>query len=235
MKKSLFIYFFLFVGMIDGSNLLSQTISVKQITSGISNSINNNSSILITGLIGSGISTRYDDRIQESYPGKILSENQAKLGDYWGIGGQFIILGSLKFGSNEFNSTTSAIIGNALCTYGLKFISGRIRPDGSNRRSFPSGHTSSSFLAATIAHDLYGSKVSVPAYLLAGLTGVSRIHDNKHYLSDVIFGASLGIALGRGFSQNTNNKILQKIDDGGIKIRINNFKKDQRIYFFWSL
>ena len=78
MKKSLFIYSFLFVGLIDGSNLLSQTISVKQITSGISNSINNNSPILITGLIGSGISTRYDDRIQESYPGKILSENQAK-------------------------------------------------------------------------------------------------------------------------------------------------------------
>ena len=75
----------------------------------------------------------------------------------------------------------------------------------------------------------------MPAYLLAGLTGASRIHDNKHYLSDVIFGASLGIALGRGFSQNTNNKILQKIDDGGIKIKINNFNKDQRIYFFWSL
>ena len=235
MKKSLFISFFLFVELIDGSNLLSQTISVKQITSGISNSINNNSSILIAGLIGSGISTRYDDRIQESYQGKVLSENQATLGDYWGIGGQLIVLGSLKYGSNEFNSTTSAIIGNVLCTYGLKFVSGRVRPDGSNRRSFPSGHTSSSFLAATIAHDLYGSKVSVPAYLLAGLTSVSRIHDNKHYLSDVIFGASLGIALGRGFSQNTNNKILQKIDDGGIKIKINNFKKDNRIYFFWSL
>ena len=73
MKKSLFIYFFLFVGLIDGSNLLSQTISVKQIKSGISNSINNNSSILIAGLIGSGISTRYDDRIQESYQGKLLS------------------------------------------------------------------------------------------------------------------------------------------------------------------
>ena len=125
MKKSLFIYIFLFVGLIDSSSLLSQTISVKQITSGISNSINNNSSILITGLIGSSISTRYDDRIQESYQGKILEENQAKLGDYWGIGGQFIILGSLKFGSNEFNSTTSAIIGNGLCTYGLKFILGR--------------------------------------------------------------------------------------------------------------
>ena len=150
MKKNLFISLFIFFGLINGSNLLSQSISVKQITSGISNSINNNSSILITGLIGSGISNRYDDRIQESYPGKILSENQAVLGDYWGIGGQFIILGSLKFGSNEFNSTSSAIIGNALCTYGLKFISGRIRPDGSNRRSFPSGHTSVSYTHLTL-------------------------------------------------------------------------------------
>ena len=235
MKKSLFIYSFLFVGLIDGSNLLSQTISVKQIKSGISNSINNNSSILIAGLIGSGISTRYDDRIQESYQGKVLSENQATLGDYWGIGGQLIVLGSLKYGSNEFNSTTSAIIGNVLCTYGLKFVSGRVRPDGSNRRSFPSGHTSSSFLAATIAHDLYGRKVSAPAYVLAGLTGLSRIHDDKHYLSDVIFGASLGIALGRGFSQNLQKKTLQKIDHGGIKVRINNLNNNNRIYFFWSL
>ncbi|GIT57323.1 MAG: hypothetical protein Ct9H300mP18_07520 [Candidatus Neomarinimicrobiota bacterium] len=211
MKKSLFIYFFLFVGLIDGSNLLSQTISVKQITSGISNSINNNSSILIAGLIGSGISTRYDDRIQESYQGKVLSENQATLGDYWGIGGQLIVLGSLKYGSNEFNSTTSAIIGNVLCTYGLKFVSGRVRPDGSNRRSFPSGHTSSSFLAATIAHDLYGRKVSAPAYVLAGLTGLSRIHDDKHYLSDVIFGASLGIALGRGLVKIYKRRLFKKL------------------------
>ena len=70
---------------------------------------------------------------------------------------------------------------------------------------------------------------------MAGLTGLSRIHDDKHYLSDVIFGASLGIALGRGFSQNLQKKTLQKIDDGGIKIRINNLNNDHRIYFFWSL
>ena len=235
MKNSLFIYLLLFE-LIASSDLYGQAISINQIKSGISYSINNNPSnlILIGGLLGSGISTKYDDKIQEVYQGKILGKSAAKLGDYWGIAGQFIILSRLKLGSDEFNYATSAIIANGLCTYGIKFITGRIRPDGANRRSFPSGHTSSSFLAATIADDLYGSKIGVPAYLLAGLTGLSRIHDNKHYLSDVIFGASLGIALGKGFGNDAQKKTLQKIDDGGIKIRINNLKENPRIHFYWS-
>ena len=236
MKKSLFIYLLLLFELIASSDLYGQAISINQIKSGISYTINNNPSnlILIGGLLGSGISTKYDDKIQEVYQGKILGKSAAKLGDYWGIAGQFIILSRLKLGSDEFNYATSAIIANGLCTYGIKFITGRIRPDGANRRSFPSGHTSSSFLAATIADDLYGSKIGVPAYLLAGLTGLSRIHDNKHYLSDVIFGASLGIALGKGFGNDAKKKTLQKIDDGGIKIRINNLKENPRIHFYWS-
>jgi len=235
-KKSLFIYLLLLFELIASSDLYGQAISINQIKSGISYSINNNPSnlILIGGLLGSGISTKYDDKIQEVYQGKILGKSAAKLGDYWGIAGQFIILSRLKLGSDEFNYATSAIIANGLCTYGIKFITGRMRPDGANRRSFPSGHTSSSFLAATIADDLYGSKIGVPAYLLAGLTGLSRIHDNKHYLSDVIFGASLGIALGKGFGNDAQKKTLQKIDDGGIKIRINNLKENPRIHFYWS-
>ena len=236
MKKSLFIYLLFLFELIASSDLYGQAISINQIKSGISYTINNNPSnlILIGGLLGSGISTKYDDKIQEVYQGKILGKSAAKLGDYWGIAGQFIILSRLKLGSDDFNYATSAIIANGLCTYGIKFITGRIRPDGANRRSFPSGHTSSSFLAATIADDLYGSKIGVPAYLLAGLTGLSRIHDNKHYLSDVIFGASLGIALGKGFGNDAQKKTLQKIDDGGIKIRINNLKENPRIHFYWS-
>ena len=236
MKKSLFIYLLFLFELIASSDLYGQAISINQIKSGISYTINNNPSnlIIIGGLLGSGISTKYDDKIQEVYQGKILGKSAAKLGDYWGIAGQFIILSRLKLGSDDFNYATSAIIANGLCTYGIKFIAGRMRPDGANRRSFPSGHTSSSFLAATIADDLYGSKIGVPAYLLAGLTGLSRIHDNKHYLSDVIFGASLGIALGKGFGNDAQKKTLQKIDDGGIKIRINNLKENPRIHFYWS-
>jgi hypothetical protein len=40
----------------------------------------------------------------------------------------------------------------------------------------------------------YGWKVGVPATLVAAYVATARVHDNKHYLSDVIFGAAMGIA-----------------------------------------
>jgi membrane-associated phospholipid phosphatase len=81
-------------------------------------------------------------------------------------------------------------------TQGLKYVAGRTRPDGTDR-SFPSGHTSSAFATATVLQRHYGWKVGIPAYALAGYVGASRLHANKHYLSDVAFGAALGIIAGR--------------------------------------
>jgi membrane-associated phospholipid phosphatase len=81
-------------------------------------------------------------------------------------------------------------------TQGIKYIAGRTRPDGTDR-SFPSGHTSSAFATATVLQRHFGWKVGIPAYALAGYVGASRLHANKHYLSDVAFGAALGIVAGR--------------------------------------
>jgi membrane-associated phospholipid phosphatase len=81
-------------------------------------------------------------------------------------------------------------------TQGIKYIAGRTRPDGTDR-SFPSGHTSSAFATATVLQRHYGWKVGIPAYALASYVGASRLHANKHYLSDVAFGAALGIIAGR--------------------------------------
>jgi membrane-associated phospholipid phosphatase len=81
-------------------------------------------------------------------------------------------------------------------TQGIKYIAGRTRPDGTDR-SFPSGHTSSAFATATVLQRHYGWKVGIPAYALAGYVGASRLNANKHYLSDVAFGAALGIVAGR--------------------------------------
>ena len=62
-----------------------------------------------------------------------------------------------------------------------------------------------------MAREIYGSKVGIPAYLMATLSGLSRIQDDKHYLSDVIFGATLGIAVGKGFGHvyRQNRKLVQ--------------------------
>jgi len=68
----------------------------------------------------------------------------------------------------------------------------------------PSGHTSHSFTVAAITNELYGREVGTVAYLIAGLVAVSRINDNKHFLSDVIVGAGIGTIIGRGFAKTYN-------------------------------
>ena len=88
------------------------------------------------------------------------------------------------------------IVTNAL-TGGLKVIAGRERPDRASHTSFPSGHTSNSFMWATVFSRHYGWKAGVPAYALASYVGASRLKSRKHYLTDVVAGAVLGYIVGR--------------------------------------
>jgi len=82
-------------------------------------------------------------------------------------------------------------------TLGVKLLVRRERPDGSNQASFPSGHASGAFASATVLQRHYGWKAGVPAYAVAGYIATSRLNEGKHYLSDVIFGAAVGIMAGR--------------------------------------
>jgi membrane-associated phospholipid phosphatase len=79
----------------------------------------------------------------------------------------------------------------------IKFTARRERPDGSNTQSFPSGHSASAFATAGVLQRHYGWKVGVPAAIVAGYVATARVHDNKYYLSDVIFGSAMGIAAQR--------------------------------------
>jgi len=79
----------------------------------------------------------------------------------------------------------------------LKVSVRRLRPDTTDLAAFPSGHTSASFALATVAASQYGWGVGIPSCLLAGFVGYTRMESNKHYLSDVLFGAGVGIASGR--------------------------------------
>jgi hypothetical protein len=79
----------------------------------------------------------------------------------------------------------------------LKFATRRERPDGSNRQSFPSGHAAITFATATVIERHLGWRKSVLAYAIASYVAASRLHDNRHYLSDVIFGAAVGSIAGR--------------------------------------
>lgn len=62
---------------------------------------------------------------------------------------------------------------------------------------FPSFHTSSSFTIAAVLDEYYGCWVGVPAYALAGAIGFSRIDEQDHDLSDVVFGGAMGFVIGK--------------------------------------
>ena len=81
-------------------------------------------------------------------------------------------------------------------TAGIKLAVGRTRPDGT-QYSFPSGHTSVTFATATVLQRHFGWKVGAPAYALASYVAASRVQAQRHFLSDVAFGASIGIVAGR--------------------------------------
>ncbi|MEQ1725348.1 MAG: phosphatase PAP2 family protein [Sphingopyxis sp.] len=83
-----------------------------------------------------------------------------------------------------------------LATEGLKRTFPESRPDGSDNRSFPSGHTSVSFAAAASLQQRHGWEVGVPAHLAAAFVGVARHEARKHHWHDVLVGAAIGEASG---------------------------------------
>ncbi|HCO83019.1 MULTISPECIES: phosphatase PAP2 family protein [unclassified Arenibacter] len=86
----------------------------------------------------------------------------------------------------------SALLNQAV-TIGLKYATGKSRPNNNGERAFPSGHTSTTFQSAAFIQKRYGWKYGIPAYALAGFTGYSRINAQKHDGWDVLAGAVIGI------------------------------------------
>lgn len=97
------------------------------------------------------------------------------------------------------NRTAILIKGELLMTgavFGLKKLTHQLRPDQSGYNSFPSGHTAQAFAAATFLSEEYKGKYKWMPYLAYGIAssvGVLRIANNKHYISDVLFGAGVGL------------------------------------------
>lgn len=91
---------------------------------------------------------------------------------------------------------SQAVIVNFSYTYLLKLAVHRQRPDESSRQSFPSGHASNAFAAATVISRHY-KNLAVPSYTLASYIALSRLAASKHHFSDVMAGAGIGFGVGR--------------------------------------
>ena len=89
-----------------------------------------------------------------------------------------------------------------LLVHSIKLATQRNRPDSTHDSAtktyaFPSGHSAATWTTATVLWRHLGWKVGAPASLLAAYASASRLQQNQHYMSDVLFGAALGIASAR--------------------------------------
>lgn len=94
-------------------------------------------------------------------------------------------------GLKEGAFSAAATLGATLI---LKYAVRERRPDYSNHHSFPSGHASVTFAAATFIGRRYGWKYSIPAYALSAYTAWGRVYGKKHHWWDVAVGAAIGAA-----------------------------------------
>jgi membrane-associated phospholipid phosphatase len=124
------------------------------------------------------------------------------LGEEWVQGGGALaayaagqILGKPRLISAAGDLIEAQIV-SAAVTQSLKFAVNRTRPDG-EARSFPSGHASAAFATATTLERHFGRKAGIPAFAAAVYTSLSRLQANSHYASDIVAGATIGLAVGR--------------------------------------
>lgn len=103
-------------------------------------------------------------------------------------------------GKHDFRNRTLLLAKSEIIMYvltnSLKSITNERRPDGSDYQSFPSGHTAQAFAAATFMAKEYGEQspwYAVGAYGVATAVGAMRILNNRHWTSDVLAGAGIGI------------------------------------------
>lgn len=158
---------------------------------------------LVAGSAATGLASIWDDDVRQAAQPYNWGESlETAGGPIWSSAFVASMFTAGRFAHGpRFRAMTYDMLDAAIVNLGytelLKVAVGRERPNGQDDKSFPSGHTSNAFALAAVAESHYGWKLGVPAYLAASLVGASRIQQDKHYLSDVVAGATLGYIVGR--------------------------------------
>ena len=138
---------------------------------------------------------------------QLLTDFKTGIDDYTQFFGPVMTVG-LKLAGYEGRSDWPRLLASAGMSYlimaglvnGIKYTAKEMRPDGSSANSWPSGHTATAFVGATLLHKEYGLTRSpwwsVAGYGVATATGVMRVLNNRHWISDVMSGAGIGIMSG---------------------------------------
>jgi hypothetical protein len=168
--------------------------------------------ILAIGGGAAAIAHPYDERVTENFAGSEAAGKFFVAGKY--IGSDYVQFGtaiglyvvgrymlpheggskSNKVSHLGFDMLRALIVSQSL-TQGIKVAVQRPRPTG-ECCSFPSGHASAAFATASVIERHLGFRGAVPTFAIASYVAMSRLHDNRHFLSDVLFGGALGMASG---------------------------------------
>jgi len=167
-----------------------------------------NSFLAPTILIGAGVATMYDrgwyssydayECIQENYP-----DFHTNLDDYLAflpaVGVYGLNWAGVKGKNNFMDRSLIYLVSLSLAaaTNGIiKASTDVLRPDGSDYNSFPSNHTAIAFVSATFLHMEYKDQsiwYGIAGYSIATATGMLRMLNNEHWMSDILVGAGIGI------------------------------------------
>lgn len=162
-----------------------------------------NSTYIGVPLIIGGLIEKHQDSKFRKLRNDFMPRFHRTLDNYTQIAPAAVMVGMKAAGVESRSSWGRMLLSDAFSValmagtvQGLKNTTNVMRPDGSDNHSFPSGHTATAFMTATMLNKEYGYKspwIGVGAYSVATATGLMRMANNKHWLSDVLVGAGIGI------------------------------------------
>jgi membrane-associated phospholipid phosphatase len=160
--------------------------------------------------VGGGLAVAahpFDDNVNRALVGSDFADTFFKPGEVLGELPTLLSLATVTYAVGRIKDQPrvshmgmdliQALAVSELLTQSLKFATQRERPDGSGNNSFPSGHAADTFAFATALERHLGWKFAVPGYIFSSYVAVSRLPANRHWLSDAVFGSSVGIIAGR--------------------------------------
>ena len=159
--------------------------------------------LFVAGIIAKSEKNAFKQQEKHS----LITKFKTGIDDYTQFFGPAAVVG-LKLGGYEGRSDWPRLLASAGMGYGImallvntiKHTAKEMRPDGSSANSWPSGHTATAFVGATLLHKEYGLTRSpwwsVAGYSVATATGVMRVLNNRHWISDVLSGAGIGMLSG---------------------------------------
>ncbi|MCF0074179.1 phosphatase PAP2 family protein [Dyadobacter sp. CY261] len=159
-------------------------------------------SLIIGGLLANGHSEESIKNELAESRNRHIPRFRTHIDDYMQFSPLAIAYGLDAFGirskTDVLNRTVILVKGEAMALTTatiLKSATHTLRPDGSSYNSFPSGHTTQAFAAATFLNEEYKGRypwMPYASYTVASSVGLLRVANNRHYISDVLVGAGIG-------------------------------------------